>query len=76
MIQKLSILQKAQIKSWMSEESYDAVHQFYQNRIQEIQSEPITGRNAFEELRALHYKQGRIEELDKFFSDLERQSYE
>ena len=73
---KLNKLQCSQIKGWMQEESYNAVFQFFQNRLEEIRSQEITGNTEFETLRALHKKQGREEALLEFFNDLDKQAYD
>jgi len=73
---QLNKLQKAQIKQWLNEDSYQAVFQFFSNRIQELESQEITGNNEFETLRELHKKQGAVEALKNFFNDLDKQGYE
>ncbi len=72
----LNKLQKSQIKAWMQEETYAAVYQFFQNRLEEINAEEVSGQNEFETLRMLHRNQGRKESLSTFFNDLEKQAYE
>jgi hypothetical protein len=73
---KINALQKSQIKAWLNEESYSAVYQILQNKLEEIRNETITGQNAFDELKMLHYNQGRVEALVGFFDSLDKTGYE
>jgi hypothetical protein len=75
MATKINALQKSQIKGWLNEESYSAVYQLLQNKLEQIRDTDITGQNAFEELRMLHYNKGRMDALKEFFEDLDKTGY-
>lgn len=61
----------AKLKNLMTTESWDILIKLMNRRVGELHRESITGRDAFETLRALHMKEGRIDGLLKFFDDLE-----
>lgn len=60
----------------MQDSRWDAVAKFYGLKLDQWRSELISGANAFEELRALHNRDGRVSGLTEFMDQLERQAFE
>ena len=52
-------------------DTWDVIMRMLNDRLDEIGRAEITGQNAFEELRALHKREGAKEELVDFFNKLE-----
>lgn len=61
----------AKLKNLMTTDTWDILIKMLNRRVAELYQDPITGRDSFETLRALHMREGRIDGLLKFFDDLE-----
>ena len=64
------------IKRMMEDDAWDVLMQILARRLERLRGEPITGQNAFEELRMLHVRQGKIDGLVEFFDDIEKLSFD
>ncbi len=64
--------ERAMLKRLIQDDAWNVLMEQLQKRLDELNAEPITGQNAFEELRSLHMKQGRIDGIKQFFDDIER----
>ena len=73
---KLDKGQAALLKRLMQDDGWDVLKIVLNNRLLRLSSEPITGSSAFEELRALHKKQGKLEGLVEFFDDTEKMAFD
>lgn len=72
-------LQKHQtvaIKRMMQSADWDILENILAIYLSELATEPVSGSNSFEELRALHLKQGKIDGLKEFFDKLDRLNFE
>lgn len=61
----------AKVRTLMMTDEWDALMRLVNRRVVNLSREPVTGRDAFETLRALHTREGRIDGLLKFFDDLD-----
>lgn len=68
--------QKAQIKSIQQDARWDAVVRFLALKLAQWREEGINGQTAFEELRALHKRDGKVEGITEFFDQMEQQAFE
>lgn len=76
MTEGLNKAQRAQIKSIMKDERWDSVMRFVALKLDQWRSQPIVGQNAFEELRALHRRDGMVEGINEVFDQMEKQAFE
>lgn len=67
-------LAKGRLKAWIREErgSYDDLVAIAAQYVRDLEHEEITGSNEFETLRALHIRQGKVDILMNFLSDIEK----
>lgn len=72
----LTKAQQGQIRSLMKENGWEAVTRFVALKLDQWRAEAVTGQNAFEELRTLHKRDGKVEGLLEFMDQLERQAFE
>lgn len=74
----LNKLEKAQLRTLQQDSSWEIVLRMLARRIDEINARGMetAADTAFEELRAKHKAQGGVEELKKFFNDLEQGAFE
>lgn len=74
----LTKLEVAQLQELQKGDAWDVVVRMLETRIKQINATGMetVADNAFEELRAKHKAQGGVEELKKFFEDLERGAFE
>ena len=72
----LTSAEKKQIKGIMKLEGWDAVMRFVGLKLDQWQAESVTGQSAFEELRALHKRDGKIEGVTEIFDQLEKQGFD
>lgn len=63
------------IKSLQREAGWEALVKLLGEHVESLRAEPITGSNAFEELRSLHTKQGKIDGLLEFFDIIDQKAY-
>lgn len=69
--------QQALIKRLMSEDGWDILTGILlASYVSRLRDEPITGMNEFETLRDLHTKQGKVEGLTEFFSNVEQMNFD
>ena len=68
--------QRAQIKSIMTDARWDAVMRFVGLKLAQWREEGISGQNAFEELRALHKRDGKVEGITEVFDQMEQQAFD
>ena len=68
--------EKAQIKSIQQDERWNAVMKFVGLKLAQWREEGINGQNAFEELRALHRRDGKVDGALEIFEQMERQAFE
>jgi hypothetical protein len=68
--------QGALFKRLMQEEGWAVLEQALANRIARLQAQPISGTTAFESLRALHTRDGKVEGLREFFDDIEKMAFD
>lgn len=64
------------LKSLMKESGWSVLEQKLADHITKLEAEKVVGGNAFEELRALHTKQGKVDGLREFFDMLERGAFD
>lgn len=72
----LTKAERAQIKSLMKEDRWNAVTRFVSLKLDQWRAQSVRGASAFEELRALHLRDGAVEGLTEFFDQLERQAFD
>jgi len=72
----LTKAQQAQARSLMKDARWDAILRFSALKLEQWRSESVTGTSAFEELRAMHKRDGKIEGLVEFLDQIERQAFE
>ena len=73
---KLNNAEKSAIRILVTGDTWDIIMRVLNDRLDEIGRREVTGQNAFEELRALHKREGAKEELVAFFDLLERKTSE
>lgn len=73
---QLNKAQQAQIRSLMKDDRWDAIVRFFGLKIEQWKGEKVNGDSAFQELRALHTRDGKVEGLTEFFDQMERQAFE
>lgn len=71
----LNKAQCGQIRSLMKDDRWDAIIKFLAQKIETLRAERIAGTNAFEELRALHTRDAKVDGLIEFFDQLEKQAF-
>ena len=76
MTRDLTKTEKAVIKGLLKMDAWNAVMTFVGLKLEQWGEQPIVGDNAFEELRALHKRDGGIEKVKELFDQLERQALE
>lgn len=59
----------------MRDERWTAVIQFLALKLDQWRAQEITGSSAFEELRALHKRDGKVEGMNEFMEQLEAQAF-
>lgn len=67
---------KVRIKQLMKTEEWDSVVRFFSYKIDKWREETVAGTNAFETLRNLHQREGKVDGLTEFMDQLERQAFE
>lgn len=72
----LSKAEISQIKLFMKEDGFEVLLRILAQHIDEINATKVTGQNAFETLRELHIREGKVEGLTEFFDRLERNAFE
>jgi hypothetical protein len=72
----LNKAQQGQIKSIMGDARWDSVIRFMALKLDQWRSEAINGSSAFEELRSLHKRDGKVEGVVELFDQMERQAFE
>lgn len=74
--EKITNADKARIKQLMKTDEWESVIKFYAHKLNQWNSEKITGVSAFDTLKNLHSQQGKVEGLEEFMNQLEQQAYE
>lgn len=74
-INQLSGKDKNQIKALMRDEKWESVIKFVALKLDQWREQPIIGTTAFEELRSLHKRDGKVEGVNEIFDQLEKQAY-
>lgn len=68
--------QGAQIRSLMKEDRWDAIVRFVSLKIETWNNEDVNGNDAFQTLRALHMRDGKVAGVREVFDQMERQAFE
>lgn len=68
--------EQAMIKSLMKDDRWNAVTKFIVLKLKQWNEQEINGTSAFQELRALHTRDGKVTGIKEFFDQLEQQAYE
>ncbi len=68
--------EKAQIKSIQGDDRWNAVLKFVGLKLTQWRESGVSGRTSFEELRALHKRDGKVEGVLEVFEQMERQAFE
>ena len=68
--------ERAQIKSLQQDKRWDAVMRFVGLKLAVWREEPISGQNAFEELRMLHKRDGKVEGVLEIFNQMEKEAFD
>ncbi len=68
--------QFALLKAMMREPGWDVLLQCVAERINELNADKPTGQNAFETLRALHIREGKVDGLTEFFDKVEKNAFD
>ena len=72
----LNKAEQSQVRSLMKEDRWDIVIKFLGEKLDQWRSEKIVGQNAFESLRMLHTRDGKVEGVNEFFEQLERGAFD
>ncbi len=72
----LNKAQHAQVRSLMKDERWDALIKFSGMKLDQWREQKISGNDAFQELRALHTRDGKVEGLLEFLDQLERNAFD
>lgn len=72
MASELTKQQRAQVKSLMQDQRWSAVERFIALKLEQWRSERASGSTAFEELRAIHTKEGKIDGVIELFNQMEQ----
>lgn len=70
----LDKLQEGVLKRLVREDAWDILVKAMGEYIDKINAEEITGGDAFQELRALHERQGGVKHLKAFFDAIEKKN--
>ena len=68
----LNKMEKSLIKGLMRENGWSALLKFVAMKTEQWQEQAITGTTAFEELRALHTRDGKVNGVKELFEEMER----
>jgi hypothetical protein len=68
--------QRFQLKSFVKSDVWDLMMKCVYEKIGQLNAERQSGTNAFETLRAIHYRDGKVDGLTEFFSELEKNGFE
>lgn len=68
--------QRAQIKSIQLDPRWDAVIRFLDLKLGQWRSQAVNGQSAFEELRALHKRDGKVEGALEIFEQMEKSAFD
>lgn len=68
----LTKAEKSQIRAFMKERGWGSVMRFVGMKIDQWKEMPITGNDAFTELRALHTRDGKVSGVLELFEEMER----
>lgn len=72
----LTSIEQKRLKSLLKGEVWDLVMKFAGLKIKQWQADAVSGENAFQELRALHKRDGKVDGLNEFLEQLEKQQFE
>lgn len=73
---ELTKQEKAQIKSLQQDKRWDAITRFVGLKLDQWRETLISGQNAFEELRALHKRDGKVEGVLEIFEQMEQRAFD
>lgn len=73
---ELKASDKAALKRLQDDQSWNVVLRVVAEQIEEWKDEPISGQDAFQELRMLHRRDGKVDGVKELFDKLERKSFE
>lgn len=68
----LTKAEKSQIRAFMREKGWGSVMRFVGMKIDQWKEQPITGQSAYEELKALHTRDGKVSGVLELFDEMER----
>lgn len=64
-------MEKAQVRAFMQQPAWSAVVKFMDLKLSQWREMPISGVSAFEELRALHTRDGKVAGVLELFNEME-----
>ena len=64
------------LRSFVKSDIWDLIQKCLYEKIGQLNAERQSGTNAFETLRAIHYRDGKVDGLTEFFSELEKNGFE
>lgn len=73
---QITKVQGAALKHMMQGDAWNVVMQLLGNELDTLRDQEVTGTNAFETLREVHTRQGKIVGLTDFFNKLERGAFD
>lgn len=71
----LSKFEQAQLKGLLKDDRWSVFEKYVAGHLQSLQEGRVTGQNAFETLRALHTKEGKIEGIEILMQLLENAAF-
>ena len=72
----LSPIEKSKLKAFVKDDIYDLLMKLVYERVAQWNTDRPSGTNAFETLRAMHIRDGKVDGLTEFFSDLEKNGFD
>lgn len=68
--------ERAQIKSLQQDERWNAVMKFVSLKLTQWREAKVVGENAFQELRMLHSRDGKVDGVLEVFNQMEQQAFD
>lgn len=73
---KLTQTEQKQIQTLAKDERWDALIKFVELKLEQWRGEEVAGPSAFEELRAMHKRDGKIAGVLELFEQIEKKAYD
>ncbi len=64
--------EKGMIKGLMREQAWQALMKFVALKTEQWKGQPVGGKDAFETLRSLHTRDGKVEGINELFDEMEK----